>query len=73
VDPAGHQILHSLAGDAIMHELKTGARGNLKENTEDVLRAADASGPYQSIVWISLQPGNEALQVVRRDGIRPYN
>jgi hypothetical protein len=69
VDLSAHQILGRLSAAAIMRELKVRAGNVLEQNAENMLGAADARGAGGHLVRIGLQPTDQFLEVVRRQGL----
>ena len=67
VDLAGNDVLHRRSPAAIGHELEARAGFLLHEGAADVRRAAGARMPHRGLVRVRVQPGDEFLQIVRRE------
>jgi hypothetical protein len=68
IDLPGHQILQRRAGAAIRHELKTRAGDVLEIDAGDMGRGSCARRSRRDLAVVGLDPANEFLEVVRRDG-----
>ena len=69
IDLTGQQILHRRGGAAVRHEQKPGTRGLLEKYAADMLRTARAGCPLGRLLRVCLEPGDEAPQVIRRNGV----
>jgi hypothetical protein len=68
INLAGDETLHRGSAAPVGHEAKARVSLFLEEGAVDLLRTADAGRPSRGRVRARLQPGDEALEVVRREG-----
>ena len=71
VDLPADQILVGRAAAAIRHELEARAGDVLEMDAADVARAAGADGGGRRLVRVGFQPGDQLLQIVRRQSLPP--
>ena len=69
VDLSGNQVPDRLHRAAIGHELEARPGAVLEQDAADMRRAADAGISHRRLAGIGLEPGNQALEVVRRHGV----
>jgi hypothetical protein len=73
VDVAGRDVANDVGGASLVrHELELGAGDLLEIDTGDVLAGAQARGALGRLVRIGLQPGDQLLEILRRE-ILPHH